>query len=164
MLHGHEFFDAAVDGCRRLGIRGLLLSRHAEHVPTDLPLNVIHVTYVPFSELLPRCAALVHHGGIGTTSQALRAGIRQLIMPMTHDQPDNAIRVKRLGVGATISQRAFTGRKVARALQGLLNEPAMPSRCRAIAERFEGIDALGQTCQILESLGARQPSVILQAT
>ena len=82
--------DAAIllEGPR--GRRGLLLSRHREHIPRTLPSDVRHVEYAPFSELLPRCAALVHHGGIGTSAQALAAGVPQLIMPMGHDQPDNS--------------------------------------------------------------------------
>src|SRR6202012_1799180 len=56
--------------------------------------------YVPLRALLPRCAALVHHGGIGTTAEALRAGVPQVIVPLAFDQFDNAARVRALGAGA----------------------------------------------------------------
>ena len=160
MVHGHDFFRAAADACARGGLRGILLSRHASHIPTDLPAGVIHVPYAPFSELLPRCAALVHHGGIGTTSQALRAGTPQLIMAMTHDQPDNALRVERLGCGRPIAPRKFTGARVAAALRELVDRPEVSGRCRTIASRFEGVDALGDTCALIEQLGnRRRPSL-----
>jgi UDP:flavonoid glycosyltransferase YjiC (YdhE family) len=99
MSHGREFFQAAADACAILKRRGILLTRHSENLPESLPDGVIHVPYAPFSELLPHCAALVHHGGIGTTAQGMAAGVPQLVQPMSHDQPDNAMRLKRLGVG-----------------------------------------------------------------
>jgi UDP:flavonoid glycosyltransferase YjiC (YdhE family) len=94
-----------VDACRRLGRRGLLLSRYRDQLPADLPPGVRHFDYVPLSRVLPRAAALVSHGGIGTLSQALAAGIPQLIMPLGFDQFDNAARLGRLGVAATLTPR-----------------------------------------------------------
>ena len=90
-------FRGRAAACERLGRRGLLLTKFANQVPTPLPAGVIHVAYAPFSELLPQCAALVHHGGIGTTAQALAAGVPQLIVPFAHDQHDNAARVSGSG-------------------------------------------------------------------
>src|SRR4051812_12026194 len=57
MWNGRKFFDASVDACVKLNRRGLLLTRHRDHLPPALPPNVIHVHYAPFSQLLPRCAA-----------------------------------------------------------------------------------------------------------
>src|SRR5439155_15601643 len=111
----------SADACRRLGRRGLLLTRHRDHLPTTLPPGVIHVHYAPFSQLLPRCAAFVHHGGIGSSAQALASGVRQLVTPFTHDQPDNASRLKRLGVAAVIPARKYTAGRIAGALQMLLD-------------------------------------------
>ena len=155
MCHGQAFFAAAVDACRRLGRRGILLSRHTEHLPPSLPGTVMHAAYAPFSELLPRAAALVHHGGIGTTAQAMRAGVPQLLMPMSHDQPDNALRVEKFGVGAALPPKKFTGPAVAKTLDGLLNSPRVAAACRAVAERFgAGSDALEKTVKCIEQVGA----------
>jgi UDP:flavonoid glycosyltransferase YjiC (YdhE family) len=74
-----RFFSAAVDACQRLGRRGVLLTPFAEQVPPSLPQTVKHFDYIPFSRILPRSAALVHHGGIGTTAQGLRAGVCQIV-------------------------------------------------------------------------------------
>ncbi len=87
MSHARDFFQASADACAKLKRRGILLTRHLENIPDSLPEGVIHVSYAPFSELLPHCAAIVHHGGIGTTAQALQSATPQLIMPMSHDQP-----------------------------------------------------------------------------
>ena len=70
--------------------RAIFLSRHREHIPANLPPTIRHFDFIPFSQLLPHASALVHHGGIGSCSQALASGVRQVIMPMAHDQPDAA--------------------------------------------------------------------------
>ena len=81
-VHGQEFFSAAVESCVQLGRRGILLTRFPEQLPSELPASVRHFDFVPFGWILPRAAAVVHHGGIGSTAQGLAAGIPQLIMPM----------------------------------------------------------------------------------
>jgi rhamnosyltransferase subunit B len=122
MRHGDDFFDAAVGMCKRLNCRSILLSRHRQHVPQNLPPQVLHLDFVPFSKLLPRCAAIVHHGGIGTCAQGLSAGIPQLVISMAHDQPDNGRRLERLGVGAVIPAKKFTAERGAAVVNGLLDE------------------------------------------
>jgi UDP:flavonoid glycosyltransferase YjiC (YdhE family) len=157
-IHGRPFFEAAVDACRRLGRRGLLLTRHAEQVPTDLPEGVVHVPFAPFSLLLPRVAALVHHGGIGTCAQGMAAGVPQLVMPLAHDQFDNADRLRRLGVARSLLPRLFRGPAVAAALRPLIESPDVAARCRDLAARFpadgRGLDI---ACDAIESLGRPEP-------
>jgi UDP:flavonoid glycosyltransferase YjiC (YdhE family) len=152
MTFGQSFFRESVKACEILGRRGILLSRHREHIPTDLPPTVRHFDYAPFSRILPRCAALVHHGGVGTTSQALAAGIPQLIMPMAHDQFDNAARVARLGVGAPIARSRYRAKNVAAKLNGLLADRHVAGACRQVANRINGVDAVGQACDLIEQL------------
>jgi UDP:flavonoid glycosyltransferase YjiC (YdhE family) len=153
MVSGQRFFGAAVDACRRLGKRGLLLTRHAEQIPSDLPAGVVHVAYAPFGKLLPRCAAIVHHGGIGTTSQAIRAGIPQVITHFSHDQPDNAQRLARLGVGTGLAAKSISGRKVAKPLARLLADPLVGRACAATARRELG-DGLARGADLIEDVGA----------
>ncbi len=159
MRFGHRFFAAGAEACRRLGRRAILLTRHPEQIPKSIPTGVIHVDYAPFSELLPRCAALVHHGGIGTMSQALRAGVPQLVMPLTHDQPDNAMRVRRLGVGNELTPFRFRAGNVAKTLSRLLEDPAVASACRAVRERFTGVDGIEMTCDLAESLAGPRTEI-----
>ncbi len=123
-IHGRPFFEAAMDACVRLGRRGLLLTRHPEQLPGgSFPEGVRHVPYAPFGLLLPRVAALVHHGGIGTSAQGMAAAVPQLVMPLGHDQFDNAARMQRLGVARTLLPRHFQGPVVARELDRLLKAP-----------------------------------------
>lgn len=151
MWSGQDFFSESAQACVILGCRGVLLSRHRDHIPRELPPGVIHLEYAPFSQLLPRCAAIVHHGGIGTSAQALAAGVPQLIMPRAHDQPDNAARLKRLNVARSISPRRYKAGHVATMLNKLLVAPRIAA-CRAVRSRFAGIDPVGQTCDLIEAL------------
>ncbi len=156
MRFGKPFFAAAADACRRLNRRGLLLSRFKEHIPAELPDGVRHFPYAPFSQVLPRAAAIVHHGGIGTTAQGFAAGIPQLIMPMAHDQPDNAARLKRLNVGDALKPAAFRGPALARKLQQLLATPSVAEACREIAARYANSSGLAQAADVAEKFAAKK--------
>jgi len=152
MKFGQDFFATAAESCRQLGRRGILLTRHGEQIPKDLPPGVIHVDYAPFGALLPKCAAVVHHGGIGTTSQALASGCPQLIMPMAHDQPDNASRVKKLGCGDFIWPRHFKPRKVTAKLNAVL-APLVKADAVEIRNRMKQSPApLIHACDLIESV------------
>ena len=83
--------------------------------------------------------------------RALAAGIPHVIMPMAHDQPDNAARIERLGVGATLWPRQFRGPALSKALDRLLNSPPVRERCQQIAARFDS-DGLNLTCDAIEQL------------
>jgi UDP:flavonoid glycosyltransferase YjiC (YdhE family) len=152
MWTGQQFFAQSVRACQQLGVRGILLSRHPDHLPASLPSSVMHVPYAPFSQLLPRCAALVHHGGIGTSAQALAAGIPQLVVPHAHDQPDNAARLVALGVARKVGPRRFRADVIARELPCLLQSECVRVQCRQTAARFVGVDAVAQTCDLIEEL------------
>ncbi|HEX4148537.1 MAG TPA: nucleotide disphospho-sugar-binding domain-containing protein, partial [Pirellulales bacterium] len=153
MAHGRDFFAASVEACRLLKRRGILLTAFENQLPA-LPDFMRHFRFVPLDWLLPRAAAMIHHGGIGTTAQALRAGRPQLIMPMAFDQSDNAARLQRLGVARAISPRKFRGQQVARALHSLLESSDVANRCRDLAAQLQGGADLRVGCEVIESLGA----------
>ena len=136
MLQAGKFFRMAAEVCEATGHRGILLSQFHEQLPAQLPASVRHFDYIPFSMVLPRSAALVHHGGIGTTAQAIAAGIPQLIVPHTHDQPDNAVRVQRLGIGDYLQPSQCSTRRVSEKLQFLLG-PSTRTTCERIARKID---------------------------
>ena len=115
MMHARELFAEAVAACEQAGLRGMLLTRHPEQLPARLPTTVRQFAFAPFRELFPQCVAVVHHGGIGTTSQALAAGVPQLILPFAFDQPDNGVRVQELGVGAWFHPKRNCAGRIAEA-------------------------------------------------
>jgi rhamnosyltransferase subunit B len=130
--HVRAFFQAALEATQRLGCRAIFATRQVEDLP-PLPPSVLAQKYVPFSQLLPHAAALIYHGGIGTCSQALAAGIPHLVMAMAHDQPDNANRLRRLGVGSSLKPKHFTGERVAAELRKLLHDPTVQERVKQVA-------------------------------
>lgn len=150
-IFGQKFFQAAADACKILGQRGILLTRFAEQIPSALPENVKHFDFAPFKELLPRCQALVHHGGIGSLSQAMAAGIPQIIMPMGFDQIDNAHRVKRLNAGDYLFPSRFTGSRLASTLNNLLGNPNTAPACKQVANWISQVDSLELACDVIEA-------------
>ena len=91
--------------------------------------------YAPFSQLFPRAAAIVHHGGIGTIGQAMRSGRPSLVMPCAWDQPDNAERAARLGIARTIARNRYDPQRVAAELRLLLEDPAYSQRALKLQRR-----------------------------
>jgi UDP:flavonoid glycosyltransferase YjiC (YdhE family) len=136
-VQAERFFEAALEACERLGTRGLFVTPHTEQVPRPLPSPVLHIGSVPFSRVFPRCAAVVHHGGIGTVAQGLAAGVPQLVMAMSHDQPDNGNRLRRMGVGDYLYPRAFRASTVTERLQYLTTSPEVRRACREYQQRME---------------------------
>jgi rhamnosyltransferase subunit B len=153
--HSHRFFQAALESCVTLGRRGILLCRHRDQIPDRLPESVRHFDYAPLAELLPRSAALVSHGGIGTIAQALATGIPQVLMPIAYNHPDDAARLKRLGVADFIPPKRFRGTRLAAALGRLLASAQVAARCRELSGRFNGTDPIDQACDLLEELQGR---------
>src|SRR5262249_55048888 len=151
-MHARAFFTTAVAACTRLKRRALLLTQYEGQGPSRLPTGIRSFHYVPLGQLLPPVAALVHPRGIGTVSQALAAGVPQLICPMAYDQPDNAARVKRLGIGDWLAPRSFQIHAVKRKLRSLLNSAEVAQRCRMVAARLQNSHALEATCQLVERL------------
>jgi rhamnosyltransferase subunit B len=140
------YFAAARDATLQLRRRAIFLTPHAAQVPVDLPSSILWQDYVPLRALLPHAAALMHHGGIGTTAEALRAGTPQLIIPLAHDQFDNAERIKGLKVGARLDATRVTPARLAQALQTLLDAPDLATRCRGVAARFDDGEGFAAAC------------------
>jgi UDP:flavonoid glycosyltransferase YjiC (YdhE family) len=151
MMHGTQLFRAAIEACRILDARGILLTKFGQQLPAPLPSFVHHCEYAPFRRIFPLCAAVVHHGGVGTTAQALAAGLPQLILPMAWDQPDNAARVKRLGAGDWLNPKRINGTELARALLKLMT-PETRAQCSAVAAQFRDNDSLETAARWVEDL------------
>lgn len=152
----HDFFADSTEACRIAGLRGILLSHFPEQIPATLPDGIIHVPYAPFGSLLAKLAAFVHHGGIGSTSQALRAGVPQLIRPVAYDQFDNAARAVRLGVARELLPRDYRPARVAAVLHELVADAAVRANCTEVAARLTSDGAVSLTCErILQRLAGR---------
>jgi len=159
MAHGRSFFSAALKACQALGRRALLITPYADQLPDVLPTGCHHVAYAPFESVVPRLAALVHHGGIGTSAQALAAGVPQLLCPFAHDQFDNAARLKRLGVGRIVARQARARRWVD-ALAWAVDDEAVRAACSRRAAAMRGsVDGVTLIADQLETLAARRQAI-----
>jgi rhamnosyltransferase subunit B len=133
-----RYFERALAATRRLGRRAIFLTPHRAQVPERLPAEVLWHPYVPLRRLLPRVAALVHHGGIGTTAEALRAGVPQLVVPLAFDQFDNGARVEALVAGRMLTGWQARPRGLARALDATLRSSAVRAGCARAAALVAG--------------------------
>lgn len=151
MAQGAALFARTVEACAALGERAVLIAPDRAQLPPALPPQMLHVDYAAFSLLLPRARALVHHGGIGSCAQALRAGIPQLVVPHAYDQFDNAMRLEALGLARTV-QPAASAARIARSLRGLLRDAAVQSSARDAAARLRAEDPLPRVVGAVERL------------
>lgn len=147
------FYAESLEAIRRTGRRAvLLIGRDPRNKPADaLPEFVFAAEYAPYSALLPHAAATVHQGGIGTTAQALRAARPMIVVPWSHDQPDNAVRVKRLGVARVIPRRRYRAKRLIRELEELLGSDSYSASARDASAYIAREDGVTQACNALEA-------------
>ena len=151
--HGDVFFRESVLACQAARVRGLLVTPYIDQIPKELPNNVVHVAREPFSDLFCRAAVVVHSGGIGTAAQALAAGIPQLVIPLAHDQFDNADRLNELGVALTIQRNAYRANRIEQALRQLMTSKDIQSQCQTASARLRGSTPVQEACKLIETLG-----------
>jgi UDP:flavonoid glycosyltransferase YjiC (YdhE family) len=151
VLDPGAFFHESIEAADRLGIRALLIAGDSQ--PKETPPPNIHVTgYAPYSAVFARASAIVHQGGIGTTAQALRAGKPMIVVPYGFDQPDNAARVRRLGVAETISRRKYNSHRVVAALRRILGDASYAQRAEVIAQEVRTENGARAASDALERL------------
>jgi UDP:flavonoid glycosyltransferase YjiC (YdhE family) len=148
-----RFYDESLAAARRLGRRAVLLVGDEPGSPLRLPLgdDAIAIARAPHHTLFPRAAALVHHGGIGTLAQALRAGRPMLVVPWSHDQPDNARRAVRLGVAAVLPSGRYRADRAAAAIEELLGDPAFGARASEVSALVRAEDGVAAACDEIET-------------
>lgn len=144
-----RFYQESIQAAKLLNRRAVLLIGK-NTPPENLSQDILAVSYVPYSQIFPRACAIVHQGGIGTTAQALRAGRPTLVMPYSHDQPDNAARVERLGTSRTISRKQYSASRVAKTLGELLENPNYATKAAEIGRIIQVENGVGIACDAIE--------------
>ena len=143
-----NFYEASAAAARQLGKRAVLLGIKSL-AGMDLA-DILALPYAPFSQIFPHAAAIVHQGGSGTTGQAMRAGRPQLIVPYGWDQPDNGVRVERLGLGLCLARSEYSAKAAVEALKKLLGNPQIAARAAKVGEQIRSEDALTKACDAIE--------------
>lgn len=152
-----DFYHESIAAAQQLKRRAVLLIGDERNMPKEpLPEGIVAFDYAPYSQILPRAAAIVHQGGVGTTGQGLRAGVPTLIVPFNHDQPDNAHRVARLGVGRTLTRAKYRAANVARELEKLLTDSNYAQRAAEIGRQVRNEDGAQRTADAIETFIAEK--------
>ncbi len=154
VMQAGSFFTESLKAAESLKLRAILLvgGFDGEQFSAATPASVLVTDYLPYSEIMPKTAAIVHQGGIGTTAQSLRAGRPSLVVPWAHDQPDNAERLRKLGVGRTIPRARYRAKRVAEELDRLLNNAGYAQRARQIGARIANEDGVARACDAVETM------------
>lgn len=150
---GERFLRESIGAAALLGRRAVLLTGSPAmraRLPVALPASVLAVDYAAHGALFARAAAVVHHGGVGTTQESLRAGRPALVVPHGFDQPDNAARVVRLGVGAVLPASRYRADRAAVRLRALLADDGVARRACGIAAALGTEDGAATAADIIE--------------
>jgi UDP:flavonoid glycosyltransferase YjiC (YdhE family) len=146
-----ELTEMVLAALAQTGQRGLLLTGWGGLARADWPERVFQIDSVPFDWLFPRMRVIVHHGGMGTTAAALRAGIPSVVVPFTADQPFWGRRVYQLGVGSKpIPHKKLTVQSLTEAIHVALSDQTMQRRAEALGERLRSEDGVTQAVQVIE--------------
>lgn len=144
-----SFYQESIQATKLLKRRAvLLIGKNAP--PANLSEDIIPVSYAPYSQIFPRACVIAHQGGIGTTAQALRAGHPTLVMPYSHDQPDNAARAERLGTSRTIPRKQYSAARVAKELRELLENPNYAAKAAETGRIIQAENGVGVACDVIE--------------
>jgi rhamnosyltransferase subunit B len=147
-----DFWEVSAEATRRLGRRAVFLVG-PEFVNASRAWPDIFISgYEPHSLLFPRAAAIIHQGGIGTTGQALRSGIPQLVVSFSHDQPDNGARVVEAGSGTTLRRHRYSQRRAVQLLETMLTDRALQVTAAEAGERVRGERGLADSSNVIEQL------------
>jgi UDP:flavonoid glycosyltransferase YjiC (YdhE family) len=157
VLAAGQFYEHSARAAIQMGVRAVLLigTDPRNRPQTALPDSICLAEYAPYSAVFPRASLVVHQGGVGTTAQCLRAGKPMLIMPYSHDQPDNARRMVRLKVAKSIQKSSYIPSRVAQKLKAMLADPSFGLQAQIVAKQLEQEDGVRVACDALEQLYER---------
>lgn len=145
-----RFYETAITATRTAGARPLVIGAATGSLPDPLPPGTLAVPFAPFSRVYPRCAAVMHHGGIGTTAQGLRAGVPSFILPWGADQSFAGMQTERIGAGRWMPRQAFTPTRGTGVLRDLLRDPRYRENARSVAAAIAQEDGVGTLCDAIE--------------
>jgi UDP:flavonoid glycosyltransferase YjiC (YdhE family) len=153
-LESGDLFERVLAGLRDLPIDAVatLGARRDPEEVGPLPPNVRVERYVPQSTILPRCTAVVSHGGSGTVLGALAYGLPQVVIAMGADQPWNAARCEELGVGVVLDPVTATPAEVRDAVSTVLSDPSYRSAANRLRVEIAALPGPEQAVPLLEQL------------
>ena len=137
---------------RRCGLRGVLATGWGGLGAAELADDMLMLDWVPHDWLFPRTAAIIHHGGAGTTATGLRCGVPQVIVPFFGDQHFWGQRIRELGVGpAPVPRRRLTADRLTAALTEATTDPEVREQARAARTRIRAEDGVGTAVEVFRN-------------
>lgn len=152
VLDARDFFDESAKAAKLLGRRAVLLYGRDNETPKALDENIDGFEFAPYSLVFPHASCVVHQAGIGTTGQVLRAGAPHLIMPFSHDQPDNAARCRRAGVAEIIGRQSYNATTAARALSQILSNDKYRTNAAVLQRIVCSENGTATACDAIEDV------------
>lgn len=152
VMDSRDFFDESTKAAKLLGRRAVLLYGRDQKLPTGLDENIVAFDFAPYSQVFPKAACVVHQAGVGTTGQVLRAGVPHLIIPFSHDQPDNAARCRRAGVAEIIDRDSYTAETAARALLPILSDEKYRTNAATLKRIVDSETGTAAACDAIEDI------------
>jgi sterol 3beta-glucosyltransferase len=155
--HPEALTELILKALKKAGQRGILLTGWGGISNADLPDDVFKIESIPHSWLFPQMAAIVHHGGAGTTAASLRAGVPTIIAPFFADQPFWGYHVAKLGVGPTpIPQKQLTAERLTAAIQQATTDENMRANAAILGEKIRAENGVKQAVKVFEKLIANR--------
>ncbi len=143
--------EIVIQALAAAGVRGIIARGWGGLNPDDLPDSILTLDHAPHDWLFPRMAAVVHHGGAGTTAAGLRAGCPTVVCPFFGDQPLWGARVHALGAGPKpISQKKLTVENLSAAIREAVTDPAMRASAEAVGEKLRAEDGIARAVEVVE--------------
>lgn len=152
VMDSRDFFDESAKAAKLLNRRAVLLYGRDQKLPDGLDENIVAFDFAPYSLVFPKAACVVHQAGVGTTGQVLRAGVPHLIMPFSHDQPDNAARCKRAGVAEVISRGSYNAGSAVNALKSILADEKYRTNAAALKRIVDSESGTTAACDAIEAV------------
>lgn len=157
-----DFYQVAADTAVALGRRAILLI--GKNPPPNAPADqVLSLDFVPHGAVFPHAAAVVQHGGVGGCAEAVRAGVPVLTIPVGLDQPDNAERMRRMGVGKVLAYTRVNRANLEHSLRAVLDDAAMATRAQDIARAMDPAADMDRTVDAIEAMVRRMPAALVAA-
>jgi UDP:flavonoid glycosyltransferase YjiC (YdhE family) len=149
-----ETADLVIQAVTQSGQRAILLTGWGGLQKERLPENICLIDSAPHDWLFSQVAAVVHHGGAGTTAAGIRAGVPSLIIPFFGDQFFWGTRVAALGIGpAPIPRKQLTVDRLAAALQTMTTNQPMQQRAAQLGAQVQAEDGVAQAVAIIAAMG-----------
>ena len=151
-----EITHLLIEAVRLAGCRAIIQSNWDELAELPEFLDIYRIISAPHHHIFPHCAAVVHHGGAGTTQSATIAGCPSIVVEHSADQPLWGSILQRIGISPTLlHRRSITARKLARSIRMVIDTPAMTAKAKAIGAIMQQEDGLARAIELIESAVAK---------